>query len=422
MAEPLLLLLMVGVFAALALGFKLPLGPSLALAALAGALLGGHGLALRHLVEGAFGFFDIILIIAAAMIFMKSIQASGLLDGLIAAVLRAFHRRPAALLWTMMALAMLPGMITGSSLAAVLSTGPLIAPVLIKLGLRPARAAAFVASGAVLGMIAPPVNILVMILGAGVDMPYVGLTAPLLLIVLPLALIIPLVLGLGRIRSVADGEVAGLLPAFDARPYGVRIYLPLGLVLVLLVLQNIPGTGFAAMGLPAVFLLGSLTAAFCGRKFSFLRTSREAISDAMPILAILAGVGMFIQIMTLTGGRGWAVLAFLSLPPALLYAGIAVGMPLFGGVSAFGSASVLGVPFLLALSGSNALITAAALSAIVAIGDFMPPAAMAARFSAQIAGEKSLSRVLRALAGPALLILAAGLAVLWLAPVLDKVL
>jgi GntP family gluconate:H+ symporter len=41
-------------------------------------------------------------------------------------------------------------------------------------------------------MIAPPVNILVMIMGGGVDMPYVGLTLPLLIIVVPLAIIISL--------------------------------------------------------------------------------------------------------------------------------------------------------------------------------------------------------------------------------------
>jgi GntP family gluconate:H+ symporter len=423
MAEPLLLLLlMVAAFAALALEAKVPLGPSLALAALAGALVGGNGFALRHLVEGAFGFFDIILIIATAMVFMKTLQASGLLDGLTAAILRAFHGRPVALLWMVTALLMLPGMITGSSLAAVLSTGPLIAPVLIKLGLKPARAAAFVASGAVLGMIAPPVNILVMIMGAGVDMPYVGLTVPLLLITVPLALIVPLVLGLGRIRPVDKEGLRALLPEFDARPYGIRIYLPLVLVLVLLVLQNLRLPRIAAMGLPAVFMLGSLAAAVCGRRFSYFRAGQEAVTEALPILSILAGVGMFIQVMTLVGARGAAVLAFLSLPPALLYAGIAVGMPLFGGISAFGSASVLGVPFLLALSGSNALLVAAALSAIVGIGDFIPPAAMAVRFSAQVAGEKNLGRVLKACLAPALLILAVGLAVLVFAPALDRVL
>ena len=126
---------MVGVFIVLAVPLNLPMGPAIALSALAGALADGRGFALRHLVEGAFGFFDIILIIASAMIFMKVLQESGILDSLVAALLRTFYRNKVLLLLAVMFLVMFPGMITGSSLAAVLSTGPLVAPVLMKLGL-----------------------------------------------------------------------------------------------------------------------------------------------------------------------------------------------------------------------------------------------------------------------------------------------
>jgi len=420
MSEPLILLLMTAVFIVLTVSVKLPLGLSLAAAALAGALADGHGFALRHLVEGAFGFFDIILIIATAMIYMKVLQASGLLDGLTASLLRTFHGSKSGLLLTAMLLLMFPGMITGSSLAAVLSTGPLVAPVLMKLGLPRLKTAAFLATGAILGMIAPPVNILVMIMGAGVDMPYVGLTVPLLVIVVPLAVILALGLGWRNIRPVSAEEMRTLLPAFDGKRYGFRLYIPLLLVLLLLVLQNLRAPGVSELGLPAVFMIGSLAGIATGRRFNFFRATQAAIGEALPILSILAGVGMFIQVMTLTGARGFAVLTFLSLPPALLYAGIGLGMPLFGGVSAFGSASVLGVPFLLALVNQNALITAAALSAIVGVGDLMPPAAMAARFSAQVVGEKDLGKVLRACLVPALLILAMGLGVLVLTPFLDK--
>ena len=206
MPEYLILLLMVGVFIALAVPLKLPMGVAIALSALAGALAGGQGFALRHLVEGAFGFFDIILIIAAAMIFMKVLQESGILDSLVAALLRAFYRNKILLLLAVMLLVMFPGMITGSSLAAVLSTGPLVAPVLMKLGLSRLKTAAFVAMGAILGMIAPPVNILVMIMGGGVDMPYAGLTLPLLIIVVPLAVVIALGLGLKDLKTVSADE------------------------------------------------------------------------------------------------------------------------------------------------------------------------------------------------------------------------
>ena len=412
---------MVGVFIVLAVPLKLPMGAAIALSALAGALAGGQGFALRHLVEGSFGFFDIILIIAAAMIFMKVLQESGILDSLVAALLKAFYRNKVLLLLAVMLLVMFPGMITGSSLAAVLSTGPLVAPVLMKLGLPRLKAAAFVAMGAILGMIAPPVNILVMIMGGGVDMPYAGLTLPLLIIVVPLAVAIALGLGLKDIKVVSAEEMKALLPESLAERYGFRLYLPLLLVLALMILQNLNVPLIRDLGLPAIFFLGSLSGLFCGRKFDFLKATQKAVEEAMPILSILAGVGMFIQVMTLTGARGWAVTTFLSLPPALLYVGIGLSLPLFGGVSAFGSASVLGVPFLLALINKNALITSSALSAIVGIGDLMPPAAMAARFSAQVVGERNFFKVLRYCLVPALLLLAMGLGVLWLAPLLDKI-
>lgn len=422
MPEPLILLVMVGVFALLAVRAKLPLGVSIALAAVAGALVGGEGLALRHLIEGAFGFFDIILILASAMIFIKILEESGILDSLVVSILRTFHRSRAGLLLTAMLLLMLPGMITGSSLAAVLSTGPLVAPVLMKLGLPRARTAAFVAMGAVLGMIAPPVNILVMIMGAGVDMPYVGLTLPLLLIAVPAAVFAALWIGRTFVRPVSADELAGLLPPGAADRFGFRRAVPIVLVAALMILQSLHVPGVPDIGLPAVFFAGALAGTVCGRRFHFLKAARRAVAQAMPILSILAGVGMFIQVMTLTGARGWAVLAFLSLPAVLLYAGLAVGMPLFGGVSAFGSASILGVPFLLALVNRNALITAAALSALAGLGDLMPPAAMAARFSAQIAGEKGLGPTLRACAVPAGVLLFWSLAVLLASPVLERIL
>ncbi len=179
---------MVAIFVILAMVLKLPIGVSLIFSALAGAILGGEGLALHHLIEGSFGYFDTILIIVCAMIFMKVLQASGLLDTITSLLLKTFYRRKFSLLLSVMVIIMFPGMITGSSTCAVLSTGALVAPVLMKLGLPKAKAAALIAMGGILGMLAPPINILVMIMGGGVDMPYVGLTIPLLIIVVPLAI------------------------------------------------------------------------------------------------------------------------------------------------------------------------------------------------------------------------------------------
>lgn len=103
---------MVAIFVLLAMLLKLPIGISLAFSALAGSLLGGEGIGLRHLVEGSFGYFDTILIIVTAMIFMNVLQASGILDTITSILLRTFYKRKFALLLSVMALIMFPGMIT----------------------------------------------------------------------------------------------------------------------------------------------------------------------------------------------------------------------------------------------------------------------------------------------------------------------
>lgn len=421
MSEAAIFLLMVGIFAILAMVLKLPIGVSLALSALAAALLGGEGLALRHLVEGSFGYFETILIILSAMIFMKVLHASGILDSITAVLLKTFYRKKITLLLTVMVLIMFPGMITGSSTAAVLTTGVLVAPVLMRLGLPKVKAAALIAMGAILGMIAPPVNILVMIMGAGVDMPYVDLTLPLLIIVVPLTFIISLWLGYKDIKIIGYDEMKSILPESVFSLYGFRLYLPLVVVLGLMLGQSFWVEIMPDIGIPAIFLLGSLVGLFCGRPFHFIKITQEAIKESMPILSILVGVGMFIQIMTLTGGRGWAVISFLSLPPVFLYLVIGISMPLFGAVSAYGSASILGVPFILALINKNAIITASALSAIAGLGDLMPPTALAGMFAAQVVGEKNYFKVLRHCIIPAILQLCMGLGVLLLAPILDKI-
>jgi GntP family gluconate:H+ symporter len=417
-----ILLLMVAVFAVAAMLLKLPIGLSLAVSAVVGAVLGGEGVPIRHLVEGTFGYFDTILIILAAMIFMKGLQMSGILDTIAAQLLRAFYRRKFPLLMTVMLIIMFPGMITGSSTVAVLSTGTLVAPVLTRLGLSKVKAAALIAMGAILGMIAPPVNILVMIMGGGVDMPYVGLTLPLLIIVVPLAVLFALLLGFRDIRIIDREEMLGILPPVLDHRYRIRQYLPLGLVFLLLSMQSLPQAIIPDIGIPAIFLVGAAACLVGGRRFNVFSATQTALHEAMPILAILAGVGMFIQIMTLTGGRGWIILSFLSLPAALLYAGIATSMPLFGAVSAYGSASILGVPFILALIGKNAIITSAALSAVAGLGDLMPPTALAGIFAAQVVGEKNYFKVLRYCLIPALLQLAVGIGMLLMSPWIEKLL
>jgi hypothetical protein len=275
--------------------------------------------------------------------------------------------------------------------------------------------------GGILGMIAPPVNILIMIMGGGVDMPYVGVTLPLLVLVVPLALLIPLVIGLRDLRVIGREEMVSILPAALGPKYRIRLTIPFFVLVILMLAPALTAGRFPDIGIPAVFLVAALVGVFCGRPVNFFRATQKAIAESLPVLSILAGVGMFIQVMTMTGARGWVVMAILSLPSFLLYFGIGLSLPAFGGVSTFGSASILGIPFMLALINKNALLTSSALSAITGLGDLVPPAAISARFAAQVVGESNFFRILRHCLVPALLQLAAGIGMLLLAPFLDKV-
>jgi hypothetical protein len=90
----------------------------------------------------------------------------------------------------------------------------------------------------------------------------------------------------------------------------------------------------------------------------------------------------------------------LAIPCAFLFAGIAVILPLFGGISVYGGASVLGVPFALALLGRNQIIVLSALSLIGAMGSYIPPVAFTPVVTAGLLAEPYMPIVRRCL-GPA---------------------
>ena len=408
-SEFVVFLVMVGVFAGGCFALSWPVSVSMLLASVAGILAGGLALAggplgaARHLVEGTFGYVDTILTIATAMVFMNAVRASGALEALSAWVIKRFNRSPAVLLILLTLVAMFPGMITGSSSASVLTAGAVVAPMFALLGLPGADAAALVAMAGILGMIAPPVNIPAMIIGGGIDMPFVGFELPLLLLTIPLAVFSALWFGYRHARKMDRAKVLAALDTSALDRYGFRLFVPVILVVALMVCDKAFPKVFN-LGMPLIFAIGTVPAVFAGKRFNFLTTAKEAMDQALPVLGILVGVGMFIQVMTLTGVRGFIVVNALSVPSALLYLAIAVSMPLFGAVSAFGAASVLGVPFLLALLGKDTIVAAASLSLIAALGDFMPPTALSAIFAAQVVGLDGYGKTLRKLILPSLLV------------------
>ena len=365
-------LVMVGVFLLGCFLCKLPVSLSMVLASVAGAIAGGQGLALRHLVEGMFAYVDTIMVIATAMIFMKVIQESGALDAIASLIIQRFHKVPALMLIFIMVIIMFPGMITGSSTASVLSAGSIMAPVLMIMGVPVLETACILALGGVLGMIAPPTNIPAMIIGAGIDIPYSGFGLPLTMLTFPLAFLFVLMFGYKYVKNMNYVEVEAKLNTDSRKRFGFKVYIPLLLAIVLMVLNKaVPA--IPDIGMPLVFLISAVVGCFTGYKFNFFKAAKESVHSTLPVMGILMGVGMFIQVMTLTGVRGLIVTSCLSLPSFARYLALAISMPAFGAISSFGSASVLGVPFLLSFLAKDQIIVAAALSLVASLGDMVPP-------------------------------------------------
>ena len=236
--ELICLLSMLAVFLLANLLLKLPVSISMILGAIAGALVGGQGIPLRHLFEGTFTYVDTILIISTAMLFMTVIQESGALEALNSFIVTRFYKVPALMLILLMLVIMFPGMITGSSTAAVLSAGALVAPVLLLIGIPKEKAGAIIAIGAIMGMAAPPINIPAMLIGGGVDMPYIGFDGPLFLLTIPCAIFAVLFLGLRYCKNLDIEKLKEGLDTEIGKKYGFKLYIPIIVLFVLLVVSK----------------------------------------------------------------------------------------------------------------------------------------------------------------------------------------
>jgi TRAP-type C4-dicarboxylate transport system permease large subunit len=403
--ELIILIAMLSAFVAGVFIFKIPSGAALALAAVVGALAGGYGIPVRHLVEGSFGFIDPLLIIATAMIFMKVIEANGALGTISYAMIRNLYRYPTLLMILVAFFVMFPGMLTGLSSASILTSGALVAPALVGMGIPVTAVGAMIAISAVFGEIAPPINIPVMIIGGGVDMPYVGFEGPLLLLTVPLAIITAVYYRIRYVRKIDIDVILAKLPPSVYEKHGILLFLPLIVVIGLMTGMRIAPDLIPDIGIPFIFIIGAVIGLFTGEKIKPVTTARNAIMGALPVLAILVGVGMFVQIMTLTGVRGFIAISALKIPTEVLYLGIALIMPAMG--SAYAAASVIGVPLVFLFLGRDEIVVTSGLSMLAAIGDMMPPPSLLCVFAAQLLGIKNHFQVLKEAIFPIILSLLA---------------
>lgn len=398
---------------------RVPLGVLLIVASIAAALVSGFGIPFRHLVEGTFTYFHIVLICATGVIFLKSLEDSGAAAIMTRSIVVRFHRWPVLLITTIMLLLLVPGMLTGVAINSVLSVGVLVAPIMIGMGIPRVTTAVIIGIGAILSMTIPPTNLLAMLIAQGINAPFVGFELPMVVLSIPLAILTGLVLGLPHMKRVALHDLMDVMPA-DAGYATWRAWLPLVVVVaVLLGTRAVPGT-IPDIGTPFTFVLGTVIAAAAGRRFNLAKTAQTALSGPMlGVLEILVGVGVLVQIATLTGVRGLLVVTSLSLPDVMAYPAAALSLLLSGGMlSPFGASTIFAVPFALFFLGKNQIIVITALALLAALSQFMPPTAIAGRSAAQVAGVEEYGKVWKASLLPVFVMILVGLAfIVWADPI-----
>ncbi|MCJ7582084.1 MAG: C4-dicarboxylate ABC transporter [Candidatus Aminicenantes bacterium] len=384
---------------------------SMFLAAIAGALAGGAGIPARHIAEGAFTYFDIILIFVTATLFMNLLKESGGVAFVIRGILKKFHRQKSILFILITILLLIPGALTGAGSVTVLITGGMISVVLGYMGLPKPKIAAIIFLIAGLSAAAPPVSLWAMLTAAGVNMPYVGFFLPLLIPCVVLALLTIFILG----RKSQPVDLDKALKELPEAPKGMnwtRVLLPFLLFFAFVILGRVLPYSFPILGLPLIFVFAAITTVLTSPvKLNILKISRDTVKQLLPLIGTLTCVGILVQIMTLTGVRGLIAISIVTLPVVVVFFSLFLVLPVSEAVLMWGAAPVLGVPLVLLFNtiGLNPIIALAGMSIIWPLGDALPPTAIIGRLTKDTVGmEESYSQLLKYCIVPALIIMAVG--------------
>jgi CitMHS family citrate-Mg2+:H+ or citrate-Ca2+:H+ symporter len=384
---------------------------SLLAAALAGSLSAGTGLPARHIVEGAFTYFDIVLIFVTATLFMNLLKESGAAAFVVRAILRRFHRHKAPLFILLALLLLVPGALTGAGSVTVLIMGGMAATVLATMDIPAPKVSAIIFVIAGLSAAAPPVNLWAMLAAAGVNMPYVGFFLPLLIPCVLLALATIFILG-AKAKPVDLAKALSELPEAPARMSWLRVGTPFLVFLLLVVAGRVFPFSVPVLGLPLMFAAAAVTALLLSPvRIDVLRTSRETVHQLLPLVGTLTCAGILVQIMALTGVRGLIAITVVTLPVTVVFLALFLILPVSESVLMWGAAPVLGVPLVLLFNtiGLNPIVALAGMTVIWPLGDAIPPTAIIGRLTTSTVGMKEpYGRFLKYCLVPALLIAVVG--------------
>jgi len=376
-----MILVVMAVAFAVARLLKLTIELSMFVAAIAGALAHGAGIPIRHIVDGAFTYYDVCLIFITATFFMNLLKEAGGITYIIRSIITTFHQRRFICLSLLTLVLLIPGALTGSGAVTVLVAGTLVGTVLIYMGISETRVAAIIFLCAAMSAAAPPINLWAMMAAAGSNMPYVGFMRPLLVITVCGALLSMFILG-WKGKAVDLEKALKELPTPPEKMNFFRVLLPFLVFFVLVVAGRIWPFQMPILGLPLMFLISAISVVLISpKKLPVLQIASDTIHQLIPLVGIMIVVGVLIQIMTLSGARGLISLGVVTLPLTTLFATLWLILPWSEGLVQYAVAPLLGVPLILLfnMKGLDPIIALSAMAVMWPLGDCLPPTAVVGR-------------------------------------------
>lgn len=301
----LLLLVLVAVVAVAGICFKSRMTwvtPVVFLACAVVTLAAGMGIKLREIVEGPFAYLDNAMQVLCGAAFCAVMYANGTFDFLFGKIVA--KKRNAALQLLLLALFIgLPGMLTGTALVSVATTGAIAGKYLLNKGVLKSKVVEVVSISVLIGMILPPLclpAILPVVGRAGkYSGSYEGLFLLTLIAALPSLVIYCLMSG-KRIVGELEGESG-------EKKGGVLCLIPLFVVAVLVICHNFFYTVVPFLGYPLIYTIGFVLACLLKvDRVNGLDSACRGIRMAAPEVALMCAFGAAVETLTLVGTNGTA--------------------------------------------------------------------------------------------------------------------
>lgn len=340
-----------------------------------GGLIGAQ-IPFQNLIEGMFGYVTELLTVLFGAIFVYVLVNTGSLEKLIAKWIQISRKNRFLMLLGMGIIGLIPGLAMGSALVSYLVLSILALPILKQLKMTDVQGKSFLLTISALGMIAPPVNLPLLIMNKLGWGAITGVYPFLWLLVIP-GVIFTALLFMRFCSSPSESDEV-ILGAKESVANLCGIIIVIGL---LVLRQLFPYSALGQIGLPLIFIFGAIIHWLVCRapQQSFMTISLEALASVKPLLLLLVGCSLAIQVSKYTAFQNIVVAATSQIPAVYSITLLIIAGLLFGSLWE-GLATLVILPAYIVNSMSayhSAVVTSSAIftaviASIISIGILIP--------------------------------------------------